>query len=237
MILNKKLKNKISVIIPAYFKEKITLNTISSLLKISKEIELIIVYKWEKFDYFNEEIKKFWINIKIILPVTESNRANFMNLWAEKSSWEILIFLHNDTVLPENYFDILSNLYLSEYNYWWFYKKFYPNNLLLKINSFWWNFRLNTFWSLLWDNSIFVSKDLFDKIWWFPKIGLMEDVEISKKLKRYWKRKVIKDFNITSSKKFLKNWTLKTLFFMAYIRFLYLIWTDTEVLKKKYSEL
>lgn len=237
MILNKKLKNKISVIIPAYFEEKTTLDTISSLLKISKEIELIIVYKWEKLDYFNEEVKNFWINIKIVLPEIESNRANFMNLWAEKSRWEILLFLHNDTILPESYFDILSNLDLSKHNYWWFYKKFYPNNLLLKINSFWGNFRLSNFWSLLWDNSIFISKELFNKIWWFPKISLMEDVEISKKLKKYWKIKIIKDFNITSSKKFLKNWTLKTLFFMAYMRFLYFIWIDTKVLKKKYSKL
>lgn len=232
------MKNNISVIIPAYFEEKITLNTISNLTKISKNkyIEIIIVYKWEKYNYLSKKVDKFGYSIKIISPKIQSTRANFMNLWAKESSWKILLFLHNDTILPDNYFESLVNLDLSKYNYWWFYKKFYPNNYLLKINSFFTNIKLKTFWALLWDNSIFISKDLFEKIWWFPEISLMEDVEISKILKKYWKIKIIKDFTTTSSKKFLKNWTLRTFLFMQYMRFLYFIWINTELLKEKYQK-
>jgi hypothetical protein len=47
---------------------------------------------------------------------------------------------------------------------------------------------------------------------------------------------IVKEPILTSSRKFQKKWTIKTLLFMQYIRFLYFIWTDTEVLEKKYRE-
>lgn len=229
------MKNKISIIIPAYFEENVTLNTVKNLLSITKDIELIIVYKWEKYGYIKEKLDILWWNIKLIEFNWVSTRAILMNLWAEKSTWDIILFLHNDTILPKNYYDLLSDIDLSKYNYGWFYKQFCPNNFILRINSFITNMRLNFFWSLLWDNSIFVSKYLFFEIWWFPNTSLMEDVEMSKKLKDCWKIFIIKEKTITSSTKFLKNWSLETLIFMWYLRFLYFIWTNTDLLKEKYS--
>jgi hypothetical protein len=160
-----------------------------------------------------------------------------MNLWAEKSSWDILLFLHNDTILPQIYFTTLSNLDLRRNNYGWFYKQFYPNNSILRLNSILTNIRLTLFWSLLWDNSIFVSKDLFFRTWWFPEIDLMEDVEFSKLLKLNWSIKIIRDKSITSSRKFQKSGTFKTLFFMSYMRFLHWRWTPSHILKEKYNKI
>lgn len=230
------MKNKISVIIPAYFEEKSTINTVNDLLNISKNIELLIVYKWEKYNYISEQLNKMCLDIKLIEVNGKSTRSIFMNIWAKQSTWDILLFLHNDTILPINYFEVLSILDLSKYNYGWFYKQFYPNNFFLALNSTLTNIRLRLFWSLLWDNSIFISSKLFKKIWWFADLSLMEDVEISKKLKKYWKIFIIKNKTITSSKKFQKNWTIKTIIFMIYLRFLYLLWVDTKLLKEKYSK-
>ncbi|MDD2870429.1 MAG: glycosyltransferase family 2 protein [Candidatus Gracilibacteria bacterium] len=230
------MKNKISVIIPAYFEEKSTINTVNDLLNISKNIELLIVYKGEKYNYISEQLNKMCLDIKLIEVNGKSTRSIFMNIGAKQSTGDILLFLHNDTILPINYFEVLSILDLSKYNYGGFYKQFYPNNFFLALNSTLTNIRLRLFGSLLGDNSIFISSKLFKKIGGFADLSLMEDVEISKKLKKYGKIFIIKNKTITSSKKFQKNGTIKTIIFMIYLRFLYLLGVDTKLLKEKYSK-
>jgi len=157
-----------------------------------------------------------------------------MNRWAEIANWDILVFLHADTILPEKSFFKLENIDLKKYNYWCFYKQFDPNNFLLELISSVNNLQTKLFWTILWDNWIFISKNKFNKIWWFKNIKLMEDIEISKILKKEWKIFFIKDKIITSSRKFQKKWIIKTFLFMQYIRFLYFIWTDTKILENKY---
>ncbi|MDP2090446.1 MAG: glycosyltransferase [Candidatus Gracilibacteria bacterium] len=231
------MKNKISIIIPAYYDENITIKNVKDLINITKNIELIIVYKGNRFSYLKEKIDIFDIDIKLIEFLGVSTRSKLMNLGAKNTNGDILLFLHNDTILPKSYHEILSNLDITKYNYGGFYKQFLPNNLLLEINSFITNIRVKYFGSLLGDNSIFVTRELFFKIGGFPEISLMEDVEISKKLNKSGKIFIIKNKTITSSVKFLKNGTTKTLIFMLYLRILYKLGVKTELIKEKYSRL
>lgn len=224
--------NKISIIIPCYKEknEKILFIILDLTNKFSN-IE-IIISDWS----YNLDIKKsleVFPNVKY-LNNSKKTRSSWMNLWANTATWDIFLFLHCDTILPEEMKGVLENVDLEKYNYWGFYKKFDKNSFWLTLNSFLTNLKLRYFWSLLWDNSIFISKELFSKIWWFSNISLMEDVNISKKLKKNWKIRIIKYFNITSSRKFSNSWFIKTIIFMQYMRILYLLWTNPDILNKKY---
>lgn len=230
------IKNKISIIIPSYKDKNNLKKTLNNLLKISINTEIIISdSSWESL-YIKKLIKDNFKNKNIIYQKSSwQTRSKALNSWAKKASWDILVFLHSDSRLPKNYFEVLSNLDLEIYNYWWFYKKFDSKNLFLKLNAFITNLRLKYFSSLLWDNAIFVEKKLFEKIWWFKDIELMEDVEISKSLKKEWNIFLIKEKTITSPRRFEKYGVLKTLAKMTYIRTLYLFWAKTKYLKNLYK--
>lgn len=231
---NKKIKNKISIIIPCYRENyNIIQFIISDLLNKFNYLEIII----SDWSYSYEVEKKIWKYENVIyLNNIKKTRSSGMNLGAKNASWDILLFLHVDTILPQETGTILTNIDLEKYNYWGFYKKFTHNTFWLILNSFFTNYKLKYFWSLLWDNSIFISKELFRKIWGFADISLMEDVEISLKLKKYWKIKVIKIPCKTSSRKFIKNGVVKTIIFMQYIRILYFFWISTDILNEKYRQ-
>jgi len=227
--------NTITVIIPTYNEEYNIFNLLNSLEVIWFWNSEIIVVDWSENDLTRKKVDKI-SHVKFIKN-PNSSRASSMNIWAKEALWNLLIFLHADSFLPENAFFSLSNLDLEIYNYWWFYKKFSPNNYILKILS---NFNnkisLSIFYNLLWDNAIFVSKKLFNKVWWYRNIRLMEDVELSKILKIEWNIKIIKDYTVTSSRKFQKRGVISTILFMQYIRFLYLIRVNPDKLEKKYKK-
>lgn len=228
--------NKISVIIPAYREEKSIWKTLEDLQKKGFWKSEIIIIDWSPDD-LTKNIVDNYLNKKLNIiykKLENSFRSGSMNKWAEISTWNLLLFLHADTILPENSFEKLEKLNLDEKNYWCFYKKFTPNNIFLELISKVNNFQTKYFWTMLWDNAIFVSKEKFDEIWWFQNIKLMEDIELSKTLKKQGSMEIIKEPLLTSSRKFQKKWAIKTFLFMQYIRFLYFIWTDTKKLEKKY---
>lgn len=226
--------NNISIIIPCYNEEKNILNTINLLLDSEYKNEDIIIVDWSDNKY-TKNILSYLPNIKYFSH-KNSSRASSMNLWAKYSKWNILLFLHADSELSLNSFKLLKNLDLNIYNYGWFYKKFKPNSFILNILSFFNNLNLLIFKNLLWDNAIFVSKNIFKEIWWFKNIRLMEDVEISRKLKNIWKIMIIKEFTLTSSRKFKKKGVIITLLYMQYMRILYFLWVNDDILEKKYIE-
>ena len=62
--------------------------------------ELIIIDNWST-DNTLEICKKYTDDI---YELKKSNRAQRLNLWLEKSSWDIILFNHPVSVLPNNVF-------------------------------------------------------------------------------------------------------------------------------------
>lgn len=232
-------QNKISIIIPIYNEDiEILKNIINHIWDFFIAWEVIVV-DWK----YNWKIKNFIDNINTgqvsytYKSLNKSTRSSAMNQWARSASGNILLFLHVDTLLPKKSYQILSQLDTKVYNYWWFYKKFSPSDFFLDMNSYITNLRLLVFGSLLWDNAIFITKELFERVSWFPQLDLMEDIEMSKQLKKYWNIKVIKKHVLTSSRKFKKLWTARTLILMSYLRILYFLWASSDNIRKKYENI
>ncbi len=85
------------------------------------------------------------------------------------------------------------------------------------------------------DQAIFVQRKLFDTVGGFPDIDLMEDIALSRLLKRYgsplclWQRVVI------SSRRWQRNGILRTILLMWLLRLAYFYKTDPRRLAQLYD--
>jgi len=147
-----------------------------------------------------------------------------MNKGASIAKGDILLFLHADTLLPDNAFEIIMNvLQKKDIEAGAFDLSFSKHSLLLKIISFTASIRSRLTRLPYGDQAIFIKKDIFNKIGQYENITLMEDVNLMQKLKKSnYKIEILKDKVITSSRKWedkgilyttFRNWILISLYF------------------------
>lgn len=197
---------KISVIIPVINEEK---NLIKLLSNINKKthIEFIFVDGGSNDNTVNI-IKKagFQIILSSIL-----RRSYQMNLGAKQAQGKILLFLHGDSLLPNNYDNIILNTVQQQ--------KFIAGAFQLKINSEKSVFRFietlvnwrSKYLSLPYgDQGIFITKEVFNKINGFPDIEIMEDFTLIKILQKLGKIYITNEAITTSARRWKKLGILKT---------------------------
>jgi rSAM/selenodomain-associated transferase 2 len=116
--------------------------------------------------------------------VTKTGRSSVMNFGAQKASGDFLLFLHSDCTLPVEGFHIIRET-LNDNNV-------AAGAFFLGINHSYPGFRLIEFaahirsriTSLLYgDQGMFLRKEVFNRIGGFADMPLMEDIEISGRLK------------------------------------------------------
>jgi rSAM/selenodomain-associated transferase 2 len=137
---------------------------------------------------------------------TGTGRAKAMNFGAGKARGDVLLFLHADCVLPDNGFTLirkaLSNGHIA------------AGAFLLGIAHPGFGFRLiesaanmrSRMTSLIYgDQGLFLRKEVFDRLGGFADIPLMEDIEISRRLKKEGKIIFIKPPIRASPRRWLKE--------------------------------
>lgn len=116
---------------------------------------------------------------------TETGRASVMNYGAGKATGDILLFVHADCALSVTAFSAIRHAMGDE--------KVAAGAFYLSIDHGGFSFRLiesvanlrSRITRLLYgDQGMFVRKDLFQRIGGFTNVPLMEDIEISKRLKK-----------------------------------------------------
>jgi rSAM/selenodomain-associated transferase 2 len=164
---------------PVLNEEKV-LNDSLSQLKLNEEDELIIVDGGSS-DRTLSIAGKFTDNIF----TTKTGRASVMNYGADKASGDILLFLHADCLLPKNGLGMVRET-LND-------KNVAAGAFLLRIDHKGTAFRIIEHVSnlraritrlLYGDQGMFLRKDVFEKIGGFADMPLMEDIEISRRLKK-----------------------------------------------------
>lgn len=167
--------------------------------------------------------------------VATKGRSYQMNYGAAKASNGILIFLHADTILPENPTRLITNSFCASKKEWGHFKvRLSGDKLILRIIEFFMNSRSCITGIVTGDQTIFIRKTLFDRINGFKNIPLMEDIEISKSLKKHSKPICIKSSVITSSRRWETNGYLKTIVLMWKLRLLYFFGVSADKLVKRY---
>lgn len=175
--------------------------------------------------------KKFPITVL----TSKSGRSTQMNHGASNASNEILVFLHIDTTLPINAATIITHS-LQQQNFKWghFKVRLDGTNYKLRVIEFFMNVRSCLTGIVTGDQTLFVNKTLFIKINGFKNIPLMEDIEISKSLKKFGRPICLPDKVVTSSRRWETEGYLKTVLLMWKLRLLYFFGVPANHLVKYY---
>lgn len=159
--------------------------------------------------------------------VVHSNpgRGTQMNLGAKAATCDILLFLHADTILPDQWrARILSSMADEGVVAGAFSLSIESDNLSHRIIAATANLRSRLIKLPYGDQGIFVKRSEFEKIGGFKDIPIMEDVDLMRRLKKSGKVVVLDDKVKTSARRWekegvvyttIRNWLLLTLYFMG----------------------
>lgn len=166
----------------------------------------------------------------------QRGRALQMNHGAQLTAANILLFLHADTQLPNNSDQLIIN-HLSNSNRQWgrFDVQLSGKQPWLRVIAFMMNLRSRLSGIATGDQAIFVRRELFEKIGGFPAISLMEDICLSKQLKRQTKPICLTEKVVTSSRRWEEKGMWRTIFLMWRLRLAYFFGIDAKQLKRQYD--
>jgi rSAM/selenodomain-associated transferase 2 len=225
----------ISIIIPTYNEEKTIGDTIQYLQNNNFQslIQEIIVVDGGSKDNTVEVVKA--TNAQVYKS-PKKGRAAQMNFGATKASEPILYFLHADSIPPASFVEDIKKELDSDKRAGCFMLQFDYKHWFLAANCWFTRFNINFF--RFGDQSLFIEKELFEKIKGFDEsLIVMEDQEIIKRIEQWTPLAVIKKAVTTSARKYLDNGIYKTQFIFFYIWLLYYLGYSQEKLVRTYRKM
>jgi len=199
--------NKISIIMPVLNEAKSLRDTLGS-LSLSDNEELIVVDGGS-----NDETLSIAREFTGKVFQAKSGRASVMNFGAQKAEGDILLFLHADCILPDDAFPMIRKaLGGKDVAAGGFDLGISDPGLRFRIIEFGANLRAHVTSLMYGDQGMFLRKDIFNSIGGFADIPLMEDIEISLRLKKTGKIVFIKPSIKTSPRRWLKEGVLYATF-------------------------
>ena len=191
-----------SIIIPTYNEADGIAETISSIHTANSRhvVEIIVVDGGSSDDTIAiaENCGAF------VVKSERKGRAAQLNKGASVAKYEILYFLHADSIPPIDFTSKILNAYNQQIHSGCFRLAFDYNHWFLKANAWFTRFDVNAV--RFGDQSLFVTKQVFEKAGGFREdLLMMEDQEIIHRIKEHGKFKVINDYVTTSARKYLDN--------------------------------
>jgi len=192
----------ISIIIPTYNEADQIEQTISKTHAANGEHKIeIIVADGGSTD---ETVTIALSSNAITIVSDKKGRAAQMNKGASVAKGDVLYFLHADSIPPKNFTGSILNAVNKNFSSGCFRLSFDHSHWFLKANCWFTKFDVNAV--RFGDQSLFVTKDVFQKIGGFNEsLLMMEDQEIIHRIKKFGKFKVVNDVIITSARKYLDN--------------------------------
>ena len=172
------------------------------------------------------------------LLISERGRARQMNAGAGAASGDILVFLHGDSQLPDGALEaIASALDGREIGWGRFDIAIDGRHKLLPLVAATMNFRSRITSVATGDQAIFVTRAALDAVGGFPDIPLMEDIGLSKRLRRLAKPVCLRERVVTSGRRWDANGLVRTVLTMWTLRLGYFVGVAPERLAKAYARL
>jgi rSAM/selenodomain-associated transferase 2 len=162
-------------------------------------------------------------------------RASQMNAGARRAQGEYLLFLHSDTELPEQAVEQLSAALSHGERIWGRFDVRFESPLrILGLVAFMMNWRSRWTGIATGDQAMFVQRRAFERVGGFPEIALMEDIALSKSLKRLSRPVCLRARVTTSGRRWEKNGALRTILLMWRLRAAFFMNADPSRLAERY---
>ena len=161
-------------------------------------------------------------------------RARQMNFGATQAQAEVLLFLHADTVLPDNAVTLIVRAVAEGYHWGRFDVSFDSPQPVFKLIAFMMNWRSRLTGIATGDQALFITQSAFDAAGGFPEIALMEDIAVSASLKKLGRPCCLTDQVITSARRWQQHGIVKTILLMWWLRLCYFFGADPSDLVNRY---
>ena len=227
------MTTKISVIIPVLNEETVIAQSLSALQPLRLHGHEIIVADGGSED----SSRTLSLPLADRVIVGPRGRARQMNAGAREASGEILLFLHADTFLPRGA-DLLITSKMKRHRGIWgrFDVRLSGKHPLFRVIENLMNWRSRLSGIATGDQAIFIGRELFLSIGGFPEIDLMEDIALSRVLKRIGPPLCLWQRVETSSRRWEKTGLLRTVLLMWRLRLAYHLGVDPHDLARRYGE-
>jgi rSAM/selenodomain-associated transferase 2 len=172
----------------------------------------------------------------IVIPSLRG-RARQMNTGAAVATGDVLLFLHADTLLPDNAFSSIDRALNA--------REVVAGAFRICFNCHRWPYRLVALTTNLrssklkvftGDQAYFVRSISFNAIDGFPDQPLMEDLEIITHLRKIGKVVLLPQYVTTSARRHEKIGLIRSLLFMWYLRTRYQLGTSPAKLQRMYTD-
>jgi len=157
-----------------------------------------------------------------------------MNAAAALGTGDAFLFLHADTALPDDA-DRLIDAALARRAWGRFDLRIAASHPLLAVVARMINWRSRLTGIATGDQAIFVSREAFAAVGGFPDLPLMEDIAISRRLKRLCRPFCIATPVVTSGRRWEHNGVLRTILLMWRLRLSYYLGVEPALLAELYD--
>ncbi|OOZ37703.1 TIGR04283 family arsenosugar biosynthesis glycosyltransferase [Solemya velesiana gill symbiont] len=164
-------------------------------------------------------------------------RARQMNAGAHIASGDILWFLHADSTVSCDAVELIVKGLTSVECCWGrFDVSLSGHHPLLRVVEFMMNWRSRLTGIATGDQGIFVRRHAFFTVGGFPDIALMEDIALSRRLKRLSRPHCLRQRIGTSSRRWEKQGVVVTIFRMWWLRLAFALGADPDKLARQYHQ-
>jgi rSAM/selenodomain-associated transferase 2 len=167
--------------------------------------------------------------------VAPCGRARQMNAGAAAAHAPVLLFLHADTRLPANADQlVLNGLGAAGLEWGRFDVRIEGASRWLRLVAAFMNLRSRVTGIATGDQAMFVTRPALDAVGGFPDQDLMEDVELSSRLKQRGPPLCLRPPVVTSGRRWSARGVARTIILMWWIRLLYFLGVAPDRLARLY---
>lgn len=161
-------------------------------------------------------------------------RARQMNEGARFATGQVLLFLHADTRLPDSALAELTDFCNRSANWGRFNVRLDNSGWPYKMIAWFINHRSRITGIATGDQAIFVKRDVFKHLGGYTDQPLMEDIDLSVRLKKTSSPMCLSSKVVSSARKWQQHGIAQTIWLMWRLRALYALGVSPEVLVKQY---
>lgn len=223
----------LSIIVPTYNEENSILDLLVHLSDaIGPSDELLVVDGGSS----DKTISIVEENGFTCLKSPKKGRAAQMNFGAEKSTGEVLYFVHADTFPPATFRDDIKEALTQGYESGCYRYRFDKNHPLLKINAY--CTRFDRLMCRGGDQTLFIKRDLFDELGGFREdFMIMEDYDLIQKIQSRAGFRIIPKNATVSARKYDNNGYFRVNFANLVIFMMYFAGLSQETMVHAYKNL